>query len=1267
MEETLVKKTKDEKVLSKYSRDEVYQATLDYFNGDTLATEVWINKYCLKDSDGNLYEKTPDDMHWRLANEFARIENKYPNLQDNKNHSDYGKKRSNLTKEIIFDFFKKFKYVIPQGSVMNILGNQFMIGSLSNCIVLPKIHDSYGGIMYTDQQLAQLYKRRCGVGLDISTLRPEGMAVTNAAGSTTGAVSFMERFSNTTREVGQCLIFNTSILTKNGLKEIKNVNKSDEVWTRIGWVKVLDVINNGKKEVYKVKTKRGFEIISTKNHIYLNKNNEETKLKNFNIGDQIVLLEGTTYDFEELELLNTEYVSTQPKNFNNLNEFKFPKKLNKNLAYLIGYSYGDGHFSYEQGKACSLNLSVAKKDIDILIKLKNIVKEEFKYDVKIYDGSGDVYVLEIRGVKFCNWLIHNKINKEKTKEIKIPNKIKISNSEIQMSFFSGYFDADGCAHKTGRNIRVTSICKNFIYETQKILLANGIISNIQTHKSKKDNRNTEYRLNIQGKFSQNLLCEKTQSIKLSKMERVSLSDNILSPYTHKDFDEIKNFRKNHSYIPTYNDRKISFSSLNRLYEEINVDKNMSFLDEIVSIERYGNYETYDLVLEKEHLFWANGFYVHNSGRRGALMITIDVRHPDVEKFAKIKEDLKKVTGANISIKLTDDFMNAVINNSTYTLRFPVDSDPQNALLTKEINAKKLWDIIVNTARNSAEPGLIFWDRQHKYSTSSVYPNWENVSTNPCSEIAMNNDSCRLIAINYLGFVKNPFTENAEFNYDKLYEISYESQRLMDNLVDLELESVENILKKVYSDPEPDNIKEIEIETWKQLYKTGKEGRRTGLGFTALADTLAALGLKFDSNEALKVIEKINRTKLMGEFDSSIDMGIERGKFKDFNPEIEETSDFVQMLKKEFPIIYDRMMKFGRRNISISTVAPTGSLSILAQTSSGIEPVYLLGYKRRRKINPSDKETKIDFVDDLGDSWQEYNVFHPKAKDWAKINNVDENKILTDSPYIGSTAPEIDWIKRVKIQSIVQKYVTHSISSTINLPSDVTVDKVSEIYIESWKMGLKGITVYRDGSRSGVLVSSDEKKEKEKKKLFEDNHAPKRPKRLNADIVRFQNNHEKWVAVVGLLDNRPYEIFTGKLSNGLSELSSSITKCEVVKNKDENGNKSYDIEYIDSNKNKHVYSELNNTFNPEYWNYSKMISGVLRHGMPLVYVLNLIQSLNLDDDHLNTWKNGVARVIKRYIKDGDMAVGMKCENCGSKNVVFKEGCAICMDCGSSKCS
>jgi len=817
-----------------------------------------MNKYAMKDHDGEFVEQSPDDMHRRMAKEFGRIEADYK-LKYNLNGSakflsKYGQEREDLTEEKVYAYFKEFGYIIPQGSVMSSLGNHYKLASLSNCIVVPEMHDSYGGVFYTDQQLAQLFKRRCGVGVDISNLRPSGARVSNAAGSTSGAVSFMNRFSNTTREVAQ------------------------------------------------------------------------------------------------------------------------------------------------------------------------------------------------------------------------------------------------------------------------------------------------------------------------------------------------------------------------------------------------------------------------NGRRGALMLSMDIAHPDVEDFITIKQDLQKVTGANISIRLSDEFMKAVESDSEYTHRWPIESDTPK--FSKTVNAKELWDTIIKCAHNTAEPGLIFWDRQHWYSTSSVYPGYKNTSTNPCSEIAMQGgDSCRLIALNLYNFVDNPFTKDASFRMEDFYKATYEGQRLMDDLVDLETEAIGRILAKVDADDEPENIKQVERETWELLLKTGKEGRRTGLGFTALADMVAALGMSIDSDEAIAKVEEIMKEKCRAEFDSSIDMSLSRGSFVGFDAKIEKTSEFVQMLEEELPEVYERMMKFGRRNISISTVAPTGTLSMLAQTSSGIEPVFMTHYKRRRKLNEQDREAKVDFIDDSGDKWQEFTVYHHNLKTWMNVTGETD---ITKSPYAGSTAPEINWNKRVEMQAVVQKYVTHSISSTINLPNDVSLDEVSNIYLESWKQGTKGITVYRDGSRSGVLVSTDDKKDDVlDNSEFKETKAPSRPKRLDAKVVRFQNNKEKWIAVVGLMNGRPYEIFTGKTED-VFNMPAAVEYGWVIKNKREDGSTQYDFQYEDKEGYKVTMGGLSRSFDKEFWNYAKLISGVLRHGMPLHYVVDLIGKMNLYDENINTWKSGVVRALKTFIADGTKVSDHTCGECGDEGLVYEEGCLKCVSCGYSKC-
>ncbi len=849
-----MKKTGDQK-LTIYPMDEVLAAATEYFKGDTLAGEVWMKKYALKDVDGNIYEKTPVDMHRRLASEFARIEKKYPNP---------------ISEERIFDLIKDFKYIVPQGSPMAGIGNNFQYVSISNCFVIgnEQDSDSYGGILKLDQELVQLMKRRAGVGIDLSFIRPNGSPVLNSALTSTGVVPFMERFSNSTREVAQ------------------------------------------------------------------------------------------------------------------------------------------------------------------------------------------------------------------------------------------------------------------------------------------------------------------------------------------------------------------------------------------------------------------------DGRRGALMESIAIDHPDSESFIDAKTVAGKVTGANVSVKISDGFMKAALGDKDYTLTYPVGAE--NPTHEKVVNAKRIWEKVIHNAWKSAEPGILFWDTLIKESIPDCYADlgFKTVSTNPCGEIPLcPNDSCRLMALNLYSYVVNPFTKDAYFDYELFNEHTVIAQRLMDDLIDLELEKVDGIIAKIISDPESDDIKLAELSLWEKIKGKCEQGRRTGLGITAEGDMLAALGIKYGTTKGNKFSNDLHMKLKHSSYRSSCTMAQERGTFLIWDAERESKNPFMLRIKDEKPELYADLIKYGRRNIAALTIAPTGSVSILTQTSSGIEPVFMVYYTRRRKINPSDIGARVDFTDEVGDTWQEYPVFHHKFETYLIAKGYDMNevkgmsatdiaRIVEKSPYHGATSNDVDWVKKVEMQGMVQKHIDHSISVTVNLPNDVSEEIVSKVYETGWKSGCKGLTVYRDGSRSGVLVSATEKKEEEKNQLFEDHHAPKRPKKMDAEVVRFQNNHEKWIAVVGTLEGRPYEMFTGKL-DGLPVIPNSIETGFIVKVRDENGNGRYDFQYMDKEGYKMTIEGLSRLFNKEYWNYAKMISGVLRHGMPLPYVVDLVGSLNLEDDTLMTWKNGVTRVIKKFIPDGTKSDN-KCPNCEQDSLVFQEGCLTCSNCGHAKC-
>jgi len=838
---------------STYTYEVAYQSALGYFKGDELAATVWVNKYALKDSFGKIYEKNPEQMHWRIARELHRIEQKYPNPMSLKE---------------IHSLLKDFKYIVPQGSPMTGIGNNFQIASLSNCFVIgnPGTSDSYGGIMKIDQEQVQLMKRRGGVGHDLSHIRPKGTPVLNSALTSTGVVPFMERYSNSTREVAQ------------------------------------------------------------------------------------------------------------------------------------------------------------------------------------------------------------------------------------------------------------------------------------------------------------------------------------------------------------------------------------------------------------------------DGRRGALMLSISIKHPDSEKFIDAKLEKGKVTGANISVRINDEFMNAVVNNDTYSQHYPVDSpDP---VFKRDIEARKLWEKIVHNAWKSAEPGILFWDTIIRESVPDCYADfgYRTVSTNPCGEIPLcPNDSCRLLAINLYSYVNEPFTGKAVFDFSLFKQHVHHAQRLMDDIIDLELEKIDAILDKVNRDPEDAELKRVEKKLWENIRIKAEEGRRTGIGITAEGDMLAALGLRYGSDDAIDFSVEVQKTLAIEAYRSSVEVAKDRGPFTIYDAHLEKNNPFIMRLKAEDEQMYCDMVKYGRRNIALLTIAPTGTTSLMTQTTSGIEPVFLPVYKRRRKVNPNDTNINISFTDEVGDKWEEFNVFHHKFLTWLEINGYDVKEVMqyndeklrevvARSPYYKATSNDVDWMNKVRMQGEVQKWVDHSISVTINLPNDATEDLVGQLYVTAWQSGCKGVTVYRDGSRSGVLLNNKEKESDENESI-----RYKRPRVLDADIIRFNNNEEKWIAFIGIKDNKPYEIFTGIIDDEMFPIPKSIVKGKIIKNRDEHGRSRYDFEYTDKYGYNNTLGGLSHMFNKEYWNYAKLFSSVLRHGMPIPDVVNLIASLQLDSDTINTWKNGVERALKKYIPNDTKAKkGKTCSECGSENLIYQEGCLKCTACGSSKC-
>jgi ribonucleoside-diphosphate reductase alpha chain len=681
--------------------------------------------------------------------------------------------------------------------------------------------------------------------------------------------------------------------------------------------------------------------------------------------------------------------------------------------------------------------------------------------------------------------------------------------------------------------------------------------------------------------------------------------------------------------------------------------------------------------------------VAQDGRRGALMLTVSIKHPDAESFIDAKMEEGKVTGANVSVRIDDAFMQAAVNGTTYHQQYPINSD--KPLYEKDIDAAKLWSKIVHNAWRSAEPGILFWDTIIRESVPDCYADlgFKTISTNPCGEIPLcPYDSCRLIAINLYSYVKNPFTPEAYFDFDLFAEHVACAQRMMDDIIDLEMEKIEKILDKIKSDPETQEVKTTELNLWNKIRNKTLKGRRTGVGTTGEGDMIAAMGLRYGTAEATDFSVSVHRALAIAAYGSSVQMAKERGAFEIYDAKREENNPYINRLREASPELYEDMIKYGRRNIACLTIAPTGTTSLLTQTTSGIEPVFMPVYKRRRKVNPSDKDVHVDLVDENGDSFEEFIVYHHKLVTWMNINNIpvrhdytqeELNAIVAKSPYYKATANDVDWVNKVRMQGEVQKWVDHSISVTINLPNDISEEMVNKLYVEAWRSGCKGCTVYRDGSRTGVLVAltdSDKKKEEEKEKaateesasryMAEEEHILKRPVELEADVVRFQNKKEKWIAFIGLIDGRPYEIFTGIADDDEGIFCpKSVTKGKIIKAIGEDGVKRYDFQFINKRGFKTTIEGLSEKFNPEFWNYAKLISGVLRYGMPIPQVLKLVSSLELDSQSINTWKMGVERALKRYIHNGE-AAAERCPNCGQDTLVYQEGCLICTNCGTSRC-
>ena len=1148
-----------EKNRNSYTKQEVENATLKYFNGDKLATDVWRKKYCLKDGE-NYYELSPDDMHWRIADELARIEAKYPNPLD---------------AELIYETLKNFKRIVPQGSPMSGIGNNFQVVSLSNCFVIGNDgdSDSYGGIMKIDQEQVQLMKRRGGVGHDLSHIRPAGSPVKNSAITSTGIVPFMERYSNSTREVAQdgrrgALMLSVSI------KHPDSENFIDAKMT------------DGKVTGANVSVKLDDDFMKA-------------------------AIEGTSY--------TQQYpVIGPPKATKEIDA----KKLWKKIIHNAWKSAEPGILFWSK----IINESVA--DCYANLGFKTVSTNPCL--------SGDELLLTINGNKKFQDLCD-------VKNVKIIN--CIGNEVLTKIWCSGEKETIKL-FDTQKNSFVCT--PNHIWKT-----IDGL--EIQA-KDLKGKRLLPYL--FQNENHDNLYVKLGFSQGDGNLTR-------LKSKTHKGFEI--NIGKNDDDVLNYfgYTRKISNERVFYTTEFYNICKELQFSDNELSLRNLpltiNNWSKNKQLSFLSGLFSANGSIVGN--------YRISYKSTNKTLILELQSLLNKF---NISSYYTTNKSKSVIfKNGNYVCKKSYDLNIgkyydlinfyKNIGFIHQYKNHKLFNVIL--ARSPKITKIINNGVVKVYDFIEPETNWgvvNNCISHNCGEIPLcPNDSCRLLAINLFGYVRNPFTSEASFDFDTFKKDVIIAMRYMDDIIDLEIEKIDTILAKIKADPENELVKLYEINLWKKIREKTIQGRRSGFGVTGEGDMLAALSLIYGTDAATDFSEEVHETLKLNAYLSSVIMAEERGAFPIYDFKREENNPFIQRIVKKDPTLYRRMKYSGRRNISLLTIAPAGTVSLMTQTTSGIENCFLLTYKRRRKINPQEKDVRIDYVDPEGVAWMEYQVFHHNFETWLKINNYDVDvvrtmsdeqikEIIKKSPYHKATSADVDWVKKVEMQGRVQKHIDHSISTTINLPEDVSEETVAKVYETGWRNGCKGITVYRESSRSGVLISN------KKEEIFDEVHAAKRPKRLKAEIHRFQNNLEKWIAVVGINDGHPYEIFTGVNANGLTDLPINIKECEVVKNIveiDGKKKKRYDIEYVDNQGEKHVHEGLNHAFNPEYWNYAKFISGVMRHRMPLVYVYQLIDSLTFGEDHINTWKNGVGRVIKRYIKDGE-----KVTNTEWHNVVIWRGLA-----------
>lgn len=1222
------------------TKEEAVKNCIDYFGGDELAGSVCANKYLLRDRDGNFMESNPVDIFKRVGAEFARIEALYPNP---------------LSYEEILASLNGFKKIIPQGSPLAGIGNNYQVTSLSNCFLLKSPRDSYSGIMRTDEEIASVCKRRGGFGVNMSSLRPSGASVNNAAKTSDGVPCFMNRYSNSIKEIAQCIAKGQMVLTSAGLRKIEDVNIGDSVWTKIGWVRVINVLKN-KKLITEMTTKKGYKIRTSKDHILLStdENNIVEKIMgDFVSGDSVVLIPGERVEMPYVDLTIKEYERGDGGRFGNrLNrKVTLPIVLEEKLAYILGYSYGDGSVEYDKyGDPKLLSMACGHKYPQIENRIVSYCEDIFKITPTIKPGDGKLNKVEIHNKVIMSHLKNNGIMKGLSYEMVFPQKILNSGWKVQAAFIAGYFDADGYASGSKVGYSFASVNLSFLTCIKRILMSNGIITGYAVENREIKKWRNLHKINVTGGFFQSRFIDFLQgfSVKVNIKNYISSMDFCPTPYLAKNLNIQYN---KFNYIN--GQERLSCSAYERYSSEFKKLPNILVLDQVLKIEELNiSEDTYDLCLEEENLFWCEGFYVHNSGRRAAGMLILDCKHPDIIEFIKIKRDLTKVTGANISVMWHDDMISQIKSNGKYTLRFPVDASIEDAKYTKEVNAKEVWDLFVESNWLSAEPGYLNGERITSQSLSDCYADvgFKTMGTNPCGEIPLSeNNSCILIAINLTGFINHPFTTEASMDWKEFIKQVRIGSRLIDDLIELEIEKIDKIIEKIKSDPEDEDLKRNELNLWIKIRENHTKGRRTGLGVTGFGDMLAMLGMKYASDEALRFTEALFSCFHEANMTETCNLAKERGAFPVWSWEKEKDCHYIKILPNT---LQDEIKKYGRRNISTTTVAPAGSISMLAHTTSGLEPVFKRAYSRKRKMFKEEMEAgvKADSVDSDGIGFLHYEILHHGLQQW-KLANPD--KKIEESPYWKSEAGEIDWHYRVKIQGLIQKYVTHSLSSTVNLPKETTKEEISELYLLAHELGCKGITVYRDGSREGVMFEK-----KENKEAIVENHAPHRPLVLDCDIHFSSINRDNWVVFVGLMDGKPYEIFGGVAGN--VDISKTTKTGKLIKNGRIDKIRRYDLDIPE----KVFIKDIANVFSPNAGSYTRIISAMLRHGIPIRIICEQLMKVNKDSD-MFSFEKSIARVLKKYIKDGERADG-SCPDCGGE-MKYENGCAQCIVCGNSKCS